>query len=355
MAEVSDWIKLSLAKDVGEATLRYIIKRFGSPTEVFKTPARDLREIVNDSIARSIKEAEKINVEHHLRVMEKLGVKLITFNDPQYPANLKDIAELPPMLYVRGELLESDTQSIAIIGSRRATTYGKFIAEQFAYELAVQGLTIVSGMARGIDSAAHKGALKTGGRTIAVLGCGVDVVYPPENKGLMHEIIQHGAVISEFPLSTKPLAGNFPVRNRLISGLSKAVVVVEARSRSGVFSTVEWALDQAKEVFAVPGNITSEASKGANRLIMDGAKPVMSSRDILDFLGIETKDIKRAEIKLQGDEEKVFDNLTYEPRHIDELQEVLSIPVSKLSGILLSLELKGIVKQLPGRHFVKNV
>ena len=355
MVEVSDWIKLSLAKDVGEARLRYLIKRSGSPTDVFKTPARDLSEIVGDSIARNIKEAEKINVEPHLRVMEKLDVKLVTFNDPQYPENLKDIADLPPMLYVRGELLESDAQSIAIIGSRRATTYGKFIAEQFAYELAEQGLTIVSGMARGIDSAAHRGALKAGGRTIAVFGCGIDRIYPPENRGLMHEIIQHGAVISEFPLFTKPLAGNFPARNRLISGLSKAVLVVEARSRSGVFSTVEWALDQGREVFAVPGNITSEASKGANRLILDGAKPVMSSRDILDFLGIEAKCKRKEEIKLQGDEAKVFDNLTYEPQHIDKLQEVLGIPVARLSGILLSLELKGIVKQLPGRHFVKNV
>ena len=355
MDEVSAWIKLSLAKDVGEARLRYLIKRLGSPTAVFKTPIRELSEIVGDSIARSIKEAEKIDVGSHLRVMEKLDIKLITFDDPHYPENLRNIADFPPILYVRGKLLQSDTQSIAIVGSRTATTYGKFIAERFAYELAEQGLTIVSGMARGIDSAAHRGAIEAGGRTVAVLGCGVDRVYPPENRSLMQEIIQHGAVISEFPLFTKPLAGNFPARNRLISGLSKAVLVVEARSRSGVFSTVEWALDQGREVFAVPGNITSEASKGTNRLILDGAKPVMSSRDILDFLGIAPKCERKEEIKLEGDEEKVFNNLTYEPQHIDELQEALGMPVAKLSGILLALELKGIVKQLPGRHFVRNV
>ncbi len=353
MTETQAWIKLSLAKGVGEDTLRRLIEKFGSPLGVIEADKKRLADFSSPKVAKGIKDCADMDVEKHISLMKNLSVKLVPFTDEGYPMRLKNFPYMPPILYVRGNLRE-DIPSFAIVGSRRASHYGKLVAEKFARELVRAGLAIVSGLARGIDTSAHRGALMENGITIAVLGCGVDRVYPAENVHLIEKILKRGAVISEFPISTQPYAGNFPLRNRIIAGLSDAILVVEATLKSGTFTTVQWALEQGKEVFAIPGNITEETSKGTNKLIMDGARPVTSVQDIFDALNLDRK-IKKKELPpLNEDERKVYDNLDETPIHIDALSHNLSIPVSKLSAILLSLELKSVVRQLPGRYFMRE-
>ncbi len=353
MTDLEAWIKLSLAKGVGEETLKVLVRKFDSPRDVIQADRKRLKAVTSSEIATNIRECVNVDVKKHISLMDSLGVKLIPFTSDDYPERLKCLPYTPPLLYVRGDL-KDDNPSIAIIGSRRASHYGKMVAEKFARELARVGLTIVSGLARGIDTHAHKGALKENGRTIAVLGCGIDRVYPSENVYLIDKIITNGACISEFPIGTHPFAGNFPLRNRIISGLSDAILVVEATQRSGTFTTVEWALEQGKEIFAIPGNITEETSKGTNKLIMDGARPVTSVQDIIDALKLDRIITKRELPPLTEDEKEVYEKLGNAATHIDQLSEFLSIPVSRLSGILLSLELKSVVKQLPGRYFMKE-
>ncbi len=353
--EIESIIKLSSIKGIGEVTLKKLILRFNPISKTFDTPTNELSEIVGKKLVSAIRNVKKKTVEPELAVLKKLEAKLIIFKDSSYPENLKNLPDVPPFLYIRGEILPQDTLSIAIIGARQASPYGRFIAEKFASEFARSGITVVSGLARGIDSCAHRGALKTEGRTIAVLGSGIDVVYPPENKDLFEEICTHGACISEFPPGTQPLRGNFPTRNRLMSGLSKAVVAIEATTKSGVFSTVEWALEQDKQVFAVPGNITSETSKGVNRLIADGAQIATSPQDVMEYLGIEPTATKERELKLSEEESKIWGLLSHESMQADALAERLGLKIPKILGTLLNLELKGIVKQLPGRNFVRNI
>lgn len=269
---------------------------------------------------------------------------------------VENIDHFPPVLFIRGAINPEDEAALAIIGTRGATIYGKKIAEDFAAEFAKAGITIVSGMARGIDTAAHYGALKNNGRTIAVLGCGLDICYPPENKKVMHEIIQNGAVISEFHIGTPPRAQNFPKRNRIIAGLAKAVVAIEAKEKSGVMNTVQWALEQNKDVYAIPGNIYAQTSAGTNRLIKDGAIPVTSANDVLESLGIQytKKEREIKEVLLNEEEQIIWTELSFEPIYLDSLAEKLNISTGSILNTLLNLELKGLVKQLPGMMFVKN-
>jgi len=214
---------------------------------------------------------------------------------------------------------------------------------------------VVSGLARGIDTYAHRGALTAGGRTIAVLGCGVDVYYPPENRKLQDEIAGHGAVVSEFPLGAEPLAMNFPKRNRVVSGLSRAVVAVEAGEKSGVLNTVAWALDQGRDVYAVPGNVTAQQSVGTNRLLREGAKPVLCAEDVLSELGLKVKREERARVEVAEDERPVLDFLSSEPVHVDDICEGVGVPMAGLLSVLFQLEMKGLVRQLPGKLFVREV
>ena len=353
--KIETLIKLSNIKGIGEAKLKKLILQFNPISKVFDAPPHELSEIVGEKLISVIRNAKKKNVEPELAVLKKLGVQLINFKDSSYPENLKKLPDISPLIYVKGEILPQDVLSIAIIGARRASQYGRLIAEKFACEFAKFGITVVSGLARGIDSCAHHEALRAGGRTIAVLGSGIDVIYPPENGDLFEEICTNGACISEFPLGTQPWKGNFPTRNRLISGLSKAIVVIEATSKSGVFSTVEWALEQNKEVFAVPGNITSETSKGVNRLISEGAQIATSPQDIMEYLGIETVNTKERNLELSKEENKIWELLSYESIHADALAERLELKVPQILNTLLNLELKGIVKQLPGRNFVRGI
>lgn len=360
LEKVKNWILLSKISSYGFSGINNLVEKVGSPDEIISAPLEKIKhvsKIEKDTIKLIRKKALEISLEDDYRLIQKHNVKLIKYTDPSYPDSLKNISDPPFLIYLRGELKKEDEKAVALVGTRRATAYGKIAAKKLARELARAGLTIVSGMARGIDTCAHEGALEEGGRTIAVLGCGVDIVYPPENNSLMKEIIDHGAVISEFSLGTKPFARNFPRRNRIISGLSRGVIVVEAPLKSGALITADFALEQGKEVFAVPGIITSPYSKGTNRLLKEGAKVVEDAADVLEEIGVSFSDIKISSFdnQLSFEEKIVLDELTAKPSHIDELIKKTGLPVGKIADILIKLQLKGMVKELPGKFFIKEV
>jgi len=295
-----------------------------------------------------------------LLLIERFGLQIIAIDDAQYPENLKNIYNPPGVLYVKGELLPEDFYSIAIVGSRRASLYGQDIALLLARQLAERSFTITSGMARGIDTHAHRGALKSGGRTIAVLGCGINIVYPPENESLIKEVSKSGAVISEFPINTPPHRQNFPIRNRIISGLSLGVVIVEAAQKSGSLITASLALEQGREVFSVPGRIDNPNSCGTLRLIKDGAKVVENVEDILEEIRTLPIDQKEKEkdrsknIKLTEEENVVFSLISKEPRYLDDIKDGCDLDFAKFNKALLDLQLKKAIKELPGKKFVKT-
>lgn len=303
---------------------------------------------------------------------EKRVIRTISINDAEYPEILKKIHSPPKALYINGSFKEEDDFAVAVVGSRRASRYGVEMSEKLGYDLALGGVTVVSGMARGIDSAAHRGALTAKGRTIAVMGSGHDHIYPPENKDLYKKIAESGAVISEFENDVSPLPRNFPIRNRIISGISLGVVVVEAAKNSGALITANFALEQGREVFAVPGKISSVTSEGAHELIKDGAKLVQSAEDIMEELklreiepeagkdrGLEgekiSKKIERYVYNsLSYDERKVYKILSDESLYIDDVVKESGVELSKVSKVLLGLELKRLVKELPGKQFIRT-
>ena len=279
----------------------------------------------------------------------------LTLEDSAYPAVLREIADPPEPLYVRGTLDEQDRAAVAVVGARRASAYGLAVAEWLGRELVRHRVTVVSGMARGIDGAAHRGALMAGGRTIAVLGCGPDVIYPAEHEDLMGQIIESGAVVTEFPPGTPPLPHHFPQRNRIISGLSLGVVVVEGRERSGASVTADFALDQGREVFAVPGSIFGETSYLPHRLLQEGATPVTTVDDILTELRLPQRvdQIPARVPALDGVEAIVFALLDFDPQHIDALTERSALPVAEVGRALLVLELRGLVRTLAGQRYAR--
>lgn len=348
--------------DVGPVTIRSLISRFGRPERVFSSDMEELKAVdgVGERRARSIRDFSGWDeIGNMLERLNSEGVRVILYTDKEYPSLLREIEDAPVILYVKGEIKEEDRFSIAIVGSRNATSYGRFVAEKIAGELAESGFTIVSGMARGVDTIAHSSSLRAGGRTIAVMGSGIDLIYPPENKWLFDRISISGYVVTEFPPGTPPDKGNFPKRNRLISGLSLGVVVVEATEGSGALITARAALEQNREVFAIPGNISSPNSKGTNELIKRGAKLVQRSDDIIEELApllrgfIRPKE--KGHVELTDEEREIFDRLTSEPRHIDEIMRGSGFPMQKVLSILLGLELKGIVNQMDGKMFYLKV
>lgn len=361
MDERFHWLALNFIPGVGPVLIKALLERFGSPKRIFRASRRELARVdgIGERLVEVIKETDvQEKVQRELKLIEELNASIVTLTDKSYPNNLRQIFDPPPLLYVRGNLQTSDELAISMVGSRLTSHYGRMITEKIAGDLASHGVTIVSGMARGIDSAAHRGALSVGGRTIAVLGCGVDIVYPRENRHLFKEISTHGAVISEFPLSTPPDGANFPKRNRIISGLSLGVVVVQANSRSGSLITAGFALEQNRDVFAVPGNVGMAGSRGTNRLIKQGAKLIESAEDILEEVlprfqhqELEPEDRK---LSLEEEEERVFSLLEDEPIHIDSIIAQTRMSASRISTILLQLELKGLVQQLSGKRFVKR-
>ncbi len=360
--ELIEWLALKRVPQLGDMGLKRLMEVFDSSQSIFSASVEELMERADcvELLARAIKEClfyPKAQAE--LKAIRKAGIIVMTLKDPGYPKSLAAIANPPPILYIKGELLTEDHQAVAIVGSRKASPYGIRAAESMAQELSVHGFTIVSGMARGVDSAAHSGALAVSGRTLAVLGCGLDIQYPPENTKLYREITQQGAVISEFSLGTPPLPAHFPHRNRIISGLSMGTLVVEATERSGSLITAQCALEQGREVFAIPGNLGALNSQGTNRLIKAGAKLVEGVQDILEELqpqlGTQRHILsKPLQGRLEPIEEALYEMLSDEPRHIDELITQSRLPSAQVSGVLLQLELKGTVKHLSGQLYIRN-
>ncbi len=352
-----EFVDLYAVPRMNETRLKRLLVQFGEPERILAAKPAELEEVqgIDAELAVAIAGYKRsAETRERIKSCRAAGVKTIAFTSSHFPAPLKELAHMPPVLFVRGEMTDEDRQAIALVGTRRPSYYGRQIAEKLGRELAAGGVTVVSGLARGIDTHAHKGALAAGGRTIAVLGCGIDVYYPPENRQLQNSIAEHGAVLSEFPPGTEPMAMNFPKRNRLVSGLSQGVIAVEAGEKSGVLSTVAWAVDQGRDVYAVPGNLTSPQSTGTNRLIKQGAKPVWSVDDVLQDLGIEARREAQARIEVSPDEKPVLEHLSGEPKHVDEICESLGIPVATLLSLLMQLELKGLVRQLPGKLFVRE-
>lgn len=355
--EPEPFIDLLSIPGMTERRLKNLLERVKSAENILKQKIKILREIkgIDEELAQRIVNYKRDEeTEERIKKAKELKVKVFSYLDEDYPENLKGLPSSPPFLFIRGEIKKEDKLAIAVIGTRRATYYGKMVAERLASQLAEEGIVIVSGLARGVDTKAHIGTLKAKGRTIAVLGCGIDVYYPPENRKLQNEIAEKGALVSEFNLGTPPFAMNFPKRNRIISGLSLGVVAVEAGKSSGVMNTVNWALDQNREVFAVPGGILSKASEGTNRLIKEGAKPITSIDDILMELGLSKKKKEKAiPVQLSKEEEIIFSLLSDKPIYVDELTEFLGKPVSEVLTHLLNLEMKGLVRQLPGKQYIR--
>lgn len=356
------WIGLSSIPGVGRITFRKLVNHFGSPERALSAPQDELKNVdgLSEKVIAEISTFSwREHAERELAKSVEAGIAIITADNAEYPEGLKKTPDPPNYLYVKGVLQPEDGNAVAIVGTRKPTHYGRTVTHRIAYELASAGFTIVSGMARGIDTQAHRGALAAKGRTIAVLGCGIDVAYPPENKGLMKEISNSGAVISENPFGTKPEAGYFPARNRIISGLTRGTVIIEAAEDSGSLITAKNTIEQGRKLFAVPGNIGSVTSRGPNSLIKQGATLVESGDDILKELGMQTPDMRHAVLSrplppLTQEEDAVFRCITNEPKHIDSIMNECRSAAGKLSGVLINLELKGLAKQLPGKYFVRQ-
>jgi len=358
MSNLRAWIALNFLHDIGPVITRRLLEKFKDPDRVFSASIDEIKTVEGISETRA-KEIVTFNrwkkVDEEIQRAEKSGIRIMTLVDHDYPDALKKLPDAPPVLYIKGSLIDRDSRAIAIVGTRSPTKYGMTVAEQMGYELATSGFTVISGMARGIDTMAHKGALRAYGRTIAVLGSGIDMPYPFANRSLKNAIASSGALLSEFPLSTPPNREHFPRRNRIISGLSLGVLVIEATLDSGSMITVRYALDQGKEVFAVPGNITSKRSAGTNRLIKEGAKLVENVCDIVEEISPQLmyhlKHRKKEIPPMSEDEKIVYEKLTEEPKHVDVLIRELNMSSSRLLSLLLKLELKGVVRQYEGKNF----
>jgi DNA processing protein len=360
------WLGLKLIPELGNRSLLHLLRHFQTPSAVLRANAAELAAVPGlKEKARTalLRKVMLRSPEAEWAVLQKQGIDLLCLNDPQYPANLAAIPDPPVVLFVKGSLEARDLVSVAVVGSRAASPMGLIFTERLCADLAQAGVTIVSGLAVGIDSSAHRGALKGRGRTLAVLGCGPDVEYPRGNAGLRKAIAESGAMLTEFPLGTPPAPGHFPMRNRIISGLALGVVVVEAAHRSGSLITARLALEQGREVFAVPGMAQHYRSVGPHRLLKEGAKLVESAEDILEEIRplIRPSRVSRADAKAERaaageavtqEEAALLRTLDLHPRHIDEFCRTLQWPVSRVMSVLLALELKGAVRQLPGKYFV---
>jgi DNA processing protein len=356
------WLALKMIPNLGNITYKRLLERFGDPDTVFEAELDDLLEVDGlrvDTAKRIVNRAWEGVPEKELSALQKGGNKLITMADSSYPIELREIHDPPPLLYVRGNEIPQNQVRVSVVGSRNPSHYGLKVTEKICQGLAKRDITVVSGMARGIDSAAHWGCLRAGGFTVAVLGSGIDVIYPEPNWKLFAYIAERGAVITEFPMGSPPEAKNFPIRNRIISGLSKALVVVEASKRSGSLITASLALDQGREVMAVPGSIDSFKSTGTHLLIKQGAKLVENADDIAQELGLDafypsqTGTDKTVTLPLLGEDEKrVYEILSHYPLHIDYIARQINLDSAMVAGLLTALELKGIVRQLPGKLFV---
>ena len=372
--ELTEWLHLVLTPEIGSRRGKSLLERFKTPKDILEASLDDIAEVENVGleVAKKIVEGRKrVDLGHQIKLIERNNVRLIPSDSEAYPSNLKSIYDPPLVLFVKGEILPQDYFSIAIVGTRLASFYGRTMSEKLSGQLAEKGFTIVSGGARGIDTFSHKAALRAKGRTLAVLGCGLDITYPPDNKKLFDEIAEHGALISEFPLCTEPEKGNFPMRNRIISGLSLGVVVIEAPHKSGALITVTHANEQGREVFSVPGHADSFVSKGTNQLLREGAKLVESADDIIEELEpilrskikefkinqpipLQEKQIFPINPELTEEEAKVYGLFSSGPLDLDDIIDRSQLSVGVASAMLTMLELKKLVKQSPGKIFAKQ-
>ena len=399
--ETKNLLHLSLIQGVGPKTVLFLVNILGSAEKVLNATPEELEKVGELSAnARNRLTQRKLGcpLERELDLIQEYGCQIITYYDTSYPSLLKEVNPPPLLLYVRGELKPEDALSIAIVGSREAKDYGRRVSYQLAHQLANRGLTVVSGFAKGIDTCAHRGSLEAGGRTIAVMGNGLSLIYPAGNSELVEKVVESGALISEFPMGMKPRAENFPRRNRIISGLTLGTVVVEASNRSGALITARLASEQGREVFAVPGEIFSELSTGTHKLIDNGAKLISTVDDLIEALphhiinqistitptseadrGTETPLVNRDNLEgtsstlpkstetdkkkplpkpppdLTADEKTVFDAIEVPSTHIDAIVRTTQLPISQVSSALLMLELKGAIEQLPGKQFAKTI
>lgn len=364
MGHLEEWLTLYFTPGLGAAGCKNLVDQFGSPGQALKASRRELAEVkgLREKGLDGLGNPEpRRAAETELRRTQKLGLTVICPDDPEYPDWLRHIPNQPVILYIKGDPAALAEPGVSIVGSRAASSYGLQMAGTLAGQLATQGITVISGLAVGIDSAAHCGALKAGGRTVGVLGCGLDLVYPPENRALFEIIPTQGALVSEYPLGTKPDGFRFPARNRIISGLSRGVVVVEASLKSGSLITADLALEQGREVFAVPGRADSLKSAGCHHLLQQGAKLVMSAADILgEFSTVRprpptTNDAGQSGpasvAELSDAERSIMAGLEIYPRNIDEVINACGLPVEQVNELLLMLEIKGYCEVLPGRQY----
>lgn len=368
-ASLEAWLRLRAIKGIGDQTVLALIREWESPDALLRASTDELiQRGCSTRLAEAIRrgpDAEACRrIDRELDAIHRKQVEVLTILDASYPARLRMIPDPPPLLYVAGMLTERDELAVAIVGARRATAAGRIMTEELAKDLAGAGVTVVSGLARGVDAAAHRGALAAGGRTIAVLGCGIDRTYPPEHERLRQEIEERGAILSELSLGAPPHNAHFPRRNRIISGLSIGVIVTEAAVNSGSLITARLAAEQGREVFAVPGFVKVETSRGTNALLKEGAALIEKAQDVIDAIVPQLEASSRARLSPQSPEERggdrfgnqeqlVYDALSYDPLTVDSLVEQTGLAVPSVMASLLSLELRQRVRQLPGQRYLK--
>ncbi len=361
MTEQEALLVLNAVPDLGARRIRKLMSYFGSALEVLRSSLDELTKsnLLLPTIAKNIFHFSKDKfLQDEYNLIQRRGIVVSTAADDNYPCSLKSFEDAPVVLYIKGEIDALNQMSVAIVGSRAASFYGCKSANTFARAFVEAGMMVVSGLARGIDTAAHQGALSAGGKTIAVIGCGFNHMYPKENRSLMETISGNGAVVSEFACAMPPLKQNFPWRNRIISALSLATVVIEAGSKSGALITADCALSQNKDVYVVPSNIDNETALGSNQLIQDGAKVALNPDDVLsqikeDYVPSRLNDGKPV-LLLSDEQSKVYPHITNQPVHLDELAKQSGLNISSLMNITLSLELKRAIRQLPGQYYVRN-
>ncbi len=359
MSDLKYWLAFNYVNGIGPAKVQALLGAFGDLERAWHAGEGQLRDIGFDARAiDSLREArQKLDLDTYAAKVAASGAQALTWESADYPALLRQIPAAPPVLFVRGAFAPVDDWAVAVVGTRRLSAYGRLVTHDLATALARNGITIVSGLARGIDGVAHRAALEADGRTIAVMGCGVDRVYPPEHRDLAHAIVDsHGALVTDFPLGTEPSSINFPARNRLISGLSLGVLVIEAGERSGALITARFALEQDRDVFAVPGNINSPVSAGTNRLIQQGAKLVTRIEDILEELNLRMvteQQAAQAVLPDSAEEAALLSQLSSQPLHVDELGRLTGMPSYLVSSTLTLMELKGMVQQVGAMNYVR--
>jgi DNA processing protein len=364
VTETEACIALNMVPGMGPVRLRKLLEVFETPGRILLAKANELRRVagIGDEVSDTIAHwQDHVDLQAELGRIKEFGAEVLTQESPAYPRLLREIYNPPIVLYVWGALTHRDEHAIGVVGSRKTSHYGLESAKKLSYQLAYAGMTVVSGLARGIDTAAHQGALAAKGRTVAVLGSGLSHLYPSENLGLAEKIAESGAVITEFSMEIKADVQTFPMRNRIVSGMSNALLVVEAGLRSGALITSSQAVDQGRSVYAVPGQIDRPTSAGSNRLIQQGAKLVMSAADILEDMQVlfpESPKLTPAKPRtdtLNDDERKVYEAIGDSETPVDEIITKSSLPTAKVCSTLLALEMKAMVKQLPGQHFVKLI